>query len=157
MPALSSSPIAPVLAHLAAAADSNALSGGGLVAALAQVPDPRERCGVRHGITTILAVAACAVLAGCRSFTAIGEWAANASEEVLAALDVRCPPSESTIPRTLQRLDGDALDIAIGDWTSARTTPSAGTRRVVAIDGKTVRGSAGKRGRGAAPAGRDRP
>jgi hypothetical protein len=43
------------------------------------VPDPRKPRGVRHQITTILALAVCAVMAGCRSFTAIGEWAASAS------------------------------------------------------------------------------
>ena len=68
MPALSSSPIHPVVAHLAAAADSDQLAGAGVVAALATVPDPRARRGVRHQISAILALAACAVLAGCRSF-----------------------------------------------------------------------------------------
>lgn len=80
MPAWLSSPIVPVLAHLAIVADSDTLSDSGLMAALARVPDPRERRGVRHGVTAVLAVAACAVLAGCRSFTAIGESAAIASD-----------------------------------------------------------------------------
>ena len=142
MPAPSSSPIHPVLAELTAAADARRLSGAGLLAALAQVPDPRKRRGVRHSITTILALAVCAVLAGCRSFTAIGEWAANASGQILAALEVGgYPPCESTIRRTLQRLDGDELDSAIGGWAAARTEVPAGTRRAIAIDGKTVRGS----------------
>jgi predicted transposase YbfD/YdcC len=143
MPAPSSSPIHPVLEHLAAAADIGRFAGAGVVAALAKVPDPRARRGVRHQIGAILALAACAVLAGCRSFTAIGEWVANASDQVLAALEVGgCPPCESTIRRTLQRLDGDELDTAIGGWAAARTKPPAGRRRVVALDGKTVRGSA---------------
>jgi DDE family transposase len=114
-----------------------------VVAALAKVPDPRARRGVRHQISPILVLATCAVLAGCRSFTAIGEWVAGASDQVLAGLEVGgCPPSESTIRRTLQRLDGDELDTAIGGWAAARTAPPAGRRRVVALDGKTVRGSA---------------
>ena len=144
MPASSSSPIHPVLAHLAATADANRLPGAGLLATLAEVPDPRARRGVRHQISAVLALAVCGVLAGCRSFTAIGEWAANASEHVLSALGVgACPPCESTIRRALQRLDGDALDAAVGRWAAARTEPPTGRRRVVAIDGKTVRGSAG--------------
>jgi DDE_Tnp_1-associated/Transposase DDE domain len=144
MPALSSLPIHPVVAHLAAAADSDRLAGAGVMAALAKVPDPRARRGVRHQISAILTLAACAVLAGCRSFTAIGEWVANASDQVLAALQVDgCPPCESTIRRTLQRLDGDELDVAIGGWAAVHTKPPAGRRRVVALDGKTVRGSAG--------------
>jgi predicted transposase YbfD/YdcC len=142
MPAPSSSSIHPVLAELVATADAHRLSGTTLLTALAKVPDPRKRRGVRHSITTSLALAVCAVLAGCRSFTAIGEWVANASEQVLAALEVGgCAPCESTIRRVLGRLDGDELDCAIGGWATARTEPSAGTRRALAIDGKTVRGS----------------
>ncbi len=133
----------PVLAELAAAADANRVAGPSLLAALAGVPDPRARRGVRHQVSAVLALGVCAVLAGCRSFTAIGEWAAGASEQVLSALDVgACPPCESTIRRTLQRLDGDGLDTAIGSWAAQRTEPPAGSRRVLALDGKTVRGSA---------------
>ena len=143
MPAASSSPIHPALDHLVDAVDHHRV-GAGLVAALAAVPDPRKPRGVRHRIRTILALSVCAVLAGCRSFTAIGEWIANASDQVLAALEVGvCPPCESTIRRTLQRLDGDELDTAIGGWAAQHTQPPAGTRRALAIDGKTVRGSGG--------------
>ena len=83
------------------------------------------------------------MLAGCRSFTAIGQWAANASTQVLAALRVdECPPEESTIRRALHNLDGDELDTAIGRWAAGRTDPGW-TRRRVAVDGKRVRGSGG--------------
>jgi len=33
--------------------------------------------GVRHPLVTVLAVSVCAVLAGARSMTAIGEWVAD--------------------------------------------------------------------------------
>ena len=100
---------------------------------------------MRHQISAVLALAVCGVLAGGRSFTAIGEWAANASEQVLSALVVgACPPCESTIRPTLQRLDGDTLDTSVGGWATARTAPRPG-RRVLAIDGKTVRGSSSDR------------
>jgi uncharacterized metal-binding protein len=42
----------------------------------------------------------------------------------------------------LRRLDGDELDLAIGGWAAAHTKPLTGGRRVIALDGKTVRGSA---------------
>jgi predicted transposase YbfD/YdcC len=80
-------------------------------------------------------------MAGCRSFTAIGEWAAGASEQVLSALGAGCAPSESTLRRALQRLDGDQLDGAIGCWAAGRTEPTGTRRRLVAVDGKRVRGS----------------
>jgi hypothetical protein len=104
MPALSSSSIHPVLSHLATAVDTHGFSDAGVLAALATVPDPRQRRGIRHQIGTILALAVCAVLAGARSFTAIGEWAAYASDQVLLLLaGGECPPCASTIRRTLQR------------------------------------------------------
>jgi hypothetical protein len=63
-----------------------------LLAHLVAVPDPRKPRGIRHGLSCLLAVAAAAVLSGARSFTAIGEWAADASQQVLAALGVRPHP-----------------------------------------------------------------
>jgi predicted nucleic acid-binding protein len=45
---------------------------------LAQVPDPRRRRGRRHSLAGLLAVGIAAVIAGSRSFAAIGQWAADA-------------------------------------------------------------------------------
>jgi predicted transposase YbfD/YdcC len=140
MPAASASPIHSVVDHLVEAVDHQRV-GHGVLAVLDTVPDPRKPRGVRHQITTILALAVCAVMAGCRSFTAIGEWAADASEQVLSTLGVGCVPSESTMRRTLQRLDGDELDSAIGSWAAGRTKPTGTQHRLVAVDGKRVRGS----------------
>jgi hypothetical protein len=141
MPAWTSSPIHPVLDHLVDAVDHDRV-GASLLATLAQVPDPRGRRGVRHQIAVILALAVCAVMAGARSFTAIGEWAADASDQVLSALGVESPvPCESTMRPTLQRLDADELDTAIGSWAAGRTEPAATTRRLIAVDGKRIRGS----------------
>jgi predicted transposase YbfD/YdcC len=140
MPAASASPIHPVVNHLVDAVDHQRV-GHGVLRVLDAVPDPRRPRGVRHQLNTILALAVCAVMAGCRSFTAIGEWAAGASEQVLSALGAGCAPSESTMRRALQRLDGDQLDGAIGCWAAGRTEPTGTRRRLVAVDGKRVRGS----------------
>ncbi len=84
------------------------------------------------------------MLAGARSFTAIAEWAADADEATLAGLGVTgAVPSESTFRRTLQKLDADALDKAVGTWAAQRTVPAPSARRVIAVDGKTLRGSRG--------------
>ena len=50
-------------------------------------------------------------------------------------------PSESTFRRTLQRLDADAFDDLAGQWAAQVTAPGPKARRVIAVDGKTVRGS----------------
>ena len=140
MPAASASPMPLVVDHLVDAVDRYRV-GRGVLRVLDAVPDPRKPRGVRHQINTILALAVCAVMAGCRSFTAIGEWAASASEQVLSALGTGCAPSESTMRRALQRLDGDQLDSAIGSWAAGRSEPIGTQRRLVAVDGKRVRGS----------------
>jgi predicted transposase YbfD/YdcC len=111
---------------------------------LAGVIDPRQRRGVRHGLVVVLTAAVCAVAAGARSLVAIAEWVADLPEEVAIALGTerRCP-SESTIRRLLSRVDADRLDVVLGGFVqrlSAATVPR-GRRRVLAIDGKTLRGS----------------
>ena len=142
MPAAPSSLTDPAIGQLLTAA--RALSGQRprLLPALAAIPDPRARRGVRHRLAVILGLALCAVLAGARSFTAIAEWAADADQATRDALGVTgVVPCESTFRRTLQNLDADALDDAAGGWAQQRTAPVPGTRRVIAVDGKTLRGS----------------
>ena len=142
MPAPSSSPIDPVLGHLADLVGDAAGDSPGLLAVLAGVADPRHPRGVRHKLAVILALAVCAVLAGARSFVAIAEWAADTDEETLAGLGVTSTvPSELTFRRTLQRLDADAFDNLAGEWAAGRTAPGPGGRRAIAVDGKTLRGS----------------
>jgi hypothetical protein len=117
-----------------------------LLAYLATITDPRARAGRRHPLAAILALAAAAVLAGARSVTAIAEWASDAPQPVRAALGTRrdplagcwAVPSETTIRRTLARLDAEALAAAIGAWLSDRPGQR---RRAVAVDGKTLRGA----------------
>jgi len=53
---------------------------GSVAAGAARGPDPRARRRMRHQLSVILDLAACAVLAGARSFTAIAEWAADADQ-----------------------------------------------------------------------------
>jgi DDE_Tnp_1-associated/Transposase DDE domain len=122
-----------------------------LLARLAAVPDPRDRRGRRHTLVGVLAVAAAAVLAGARSVTAIAEWAADASPHVLAALGARGDPlsgtwqapSAATIRRVLARIDADLLDHTLGAWLAGRLRlPGRQRRRAIAVDGKTLRGSA---------------
>jgi predicted transposase YbfD/YdcC len=111
---------------------------------LAQVPDPRKRRGRRHSLAGLLAVGIAAVIAGSRSFAAIGQWAADAGPEVLAVLGaVRGPAEESTFRRAFALVSPDALDRVLGAWLHTRAV-RAGGRLVIAIDGKTVRGARNK-------------
>jgi len=117
---------------------------GGLITHLQQLKDPRKRRGIRHSATSTLAVAACAVLSGARNFLAIGEWAADLSQDMLRRLGCRfhpekriyIPPSEPTIRRHLQSIDADEFDRIINEWLTQQADPDA-----VAVDGKTLRGA----------------
>jgi predicted transposase YbfD/YdcC len=143
MPAPPSSLIDPAIGHLVELAGDVPADQPGLLGVLAKVADPRRRRGVRHRLAGILGLALCAVVAGARSFTAIAEWAADADEQTLRVLGVTgTVPSESTFRRTLQRLDADAFDDLAGGWAQQATRPRPKQRRVIAVDGKTLRGSA---------------
>jgi DDE_Tnp_1-associated len=94
-------------------------------------------------LVVIMVLAVCAVLAGARSYAAIAEWAADAGEDTLARLGLAGRvPSESTIRRVLRRLDADAFDVLAVRWAAQRTAPQPGRRRLIAVDGKTLRGAA---------------
>lgn len=111
---------------------------------LAVVTDPRSARGIRHRLAVVLAVAVSAVAAGAMSYTAISEWAQDAGSVVLARLGIDGPPPcESTIRRTLARVDGDLFDEVIGAWMRTRTG-TLNWRRVIAIEGKSVRGARGE-------------
>jgi predicted transposase YbfD/YdcC len=114
---------------------------------LAQVPDPRKRRGRRHPLPGLLAVGIAAVIAGSRSFAAIGQWAAEAGPDVLAALGAaRGAAEESTFRRAFALVSADVLDRVLGAWLHTRAVQVSG-RLVIAIDGKTVRGAKNKAGK----------
>ena len=76
---------------------------------LAQVPDPRKKRGRRHPLAGLLAVGIAAVVAGSRSFAAIGQWAADAGTDVLAGLGAaRGAAEESTFRRAFAMIDPDS-------------------------------------------------
>ncbi|MEU1371093.1 transposase family protein [Streptomyces sp. NPDC005803] len=122
----------------------------GLLERLAEAPDPRDRRGVRHAPVVILALTACAVLAGATSLLAVGEWITDAPPSALERLGVRpdplspkrCLPAEATVRRLLGRIDGDALDRAVGRWLADRRAGADGQLHAVAVDGKALRGAA---------------
>jgi hypothetical protein len=138
----------------------DAAATSSLATALAAVPDARRRRGRRHELTGMLTIAACACLTGATSYVAIGEWAAAQGQAVLDCLGVGCSagvlPCEATLRRCLQVTDPAALDAAVAGWAVGRLTaqqaraaganldlvPADPGRRVIALDGKTLRGSA---------------
>jgi predicted transposase YbfD/YdcC len=156
VPARASSLIPGPLGQLTDAAPTSPDDLPSLLTCLAQVPDPRRHQGQRHPLAFVLSLAACAVLAGAKSLAAIAEWVDDAPPHILARLGGpgrepdRGPvaPAEATVRRVLQRIDGDALDTAIGSWLARRERAAAKEAQdsdrplpCLAVDGKTVRGA----------------
>ncbi|MEU8849821.1 ISAs1 family transposase [Streptomyces sp. NPDC048564] len=124
------------------------------------VPDPRARRGRWYSLTAVLLVCACAVVSGARSIDELAEWGQRAPNALLAVIRIRRhllrwrrSPAAATIGRVLGAVDGDALDRAVGAYLADRyrvatepaqvPSPSAsGWRRVIAVDGKALKGSA---------------
>ena len=122
-----------------------------VVAVLARLVDPRDRRGRRYPLVGLVAAGIAATLAGARSFAAIAQWLADQESSVAVALGLderRRMPNESVFRRLFARLDPETLDAVIGAWMWTTTRLVQG-RRVIAVDGKTVRGA--RSGGGSAP------
>jgi predicted transposase YbfD/YdcC len=149
---MSSSPIDALLQHRPTDVDPPAAvtdsERNGLLAALAAVPDPRDPRGVRYPLTSLLAVAVCAVLAGATTFAAIADWARDVDPPVWVRLGFTGRvPAATTVWRLLVRVDAEILSAVLTGWLRGRTTTPASPasdrrlRTVIAVDGKVQRGA----------------
>ncbi|BCJ61731.1 transposase family protein [Micromonospora endophytica] len=101
MPALPSSLISSLSG---APALTVAETAGGLSEALAVLPDPQARRGVRHRLTVVVTAAVCAVVAGYRSYAAIAEWVADVPTATALALGMTADRRPSEAPVGLRPL-----------------------------------------------------
>ena len=112
-----------------------------LIEHLEGVSDPRIERTRRHKLLDILAIAICAMICGAEHWNEIAEFG-HAKREWFARF-LELPggiPSHDTFARVFARLDPDELEQVIASWLgtlAARIQPGD----VVAIDGKSVRGS----------------
>jgi hypothetical protein len=84
-------------------------------------PRPEEEARAPDPLAGLLAVGIAAVIAGSRSFAAIGQWAADAGPDVLAALGAdRGPAEESTFRRAFALVSADVVDQVLGAWLHTR-------------------------------------
>lgn len=116
-----------------------------LLDALATVPDPRDRRGIRYRLANLLTLAVCAVAAGAVTFAAIADYASDLDPAARVRLGLTGPvPAGTTWWRLLTRLDPTTLQAALTRWLRARTgTPVRAPRErvLIAVDGKALRGS----------------
>ncbi|HET8631352.1 MAG TPA: ISAs1 family transposase [Thermomicrobiales bacterium] len=116
-----------------------------LLAALREVPDPRRARGRRHAWDLILTVLAGALASGQRSVRAIGQWADERAEELVALLRPAGGrlPSVATLRRALRAVDVAALERQVARFgQGVPRRPAAARWKGQAVDGKAVRGAA---------------
>lgn len=115
------------------------------------LPDWRSPHGRLHQVPTVVSIAAAAVLAGARGYTAITEYAARLTQRQLATVRAYCNPKTqryeapglNAIWRVLTHLDAQMLDQRIGQWFG-QLTPQL---QALAVDGKTLRSTGAGQGK----------
>ncbi len=117
-----------------------------LIEVFAAMPDFRKPRGKRHPFAAIFALACCAMLCGARSYSAIADWGRNYGTRIAQALGfTHATPCAATLHTIFRHVDRDAFEAHLGSWAdsvvgslpAAPVTPET----VVALDGKTLRGS----------------
>jgi hypothetical protein len=106
----------------------------------ADIPDPRRAQGRRHRLSTVLAIAAGAILCGMHGYKAISDWADGLGDK--ARQRFRCRrekngyvvPSEFVLRDVLVRVDPEHLDRALQRWNDLYGKED----QSLAIDGKTM-------------------
>lgn len=115
--------------------------------ALADVPDFRQAQGRRYELLPVLLLCCVAVMCGARSQAAIAEWGQNYGGRWLSRLGLRRGrgPSQPTLHRIFRGLDCARLEQCVTRWAEEVLAACAAPPAVLeglAIDGKTLRGSA---------------
>ncbi len=117
-----------------------------LIEVLADIPAFRKPRGKRHALSSILALACCAILCGYRSYSAIAEWGRNYGVRLTHALGFRHkPPCAATLHTIFRHLDRETFEATLGAWAesvmASRPGSEAAQAPAIGLDGKTLRGS----------------
>ena len=105
-----------------------------------QIPDPRRAQGRRHRLSTVLGIAAGAVLCGMRGYRAISDWAQSLGQKSRERFGCRrqggryVVPSEYILRDVLIRVAPAHLDRALQRWNEVHARQD----ETLAIDGKTL-------------------
>ena len=108
------------------------------------IPDPRIERTKYHPLETILYIVLCGTLAGIDDFVGYQDYAHAHEEELSKIIDLSSGiPSHDTISRVLSLLDIEALSESFETFVSGiRNKAKQG---IIAIDGKTIKGSYDKK------------
>jgi predicted transposase YbfD/YdcC len=116
---------------------------GSLGSYFESLSDPRHTRNRKHLLVDIVVIAVCGVICGCDGPTAIHRWAKHRASWLAQHLALpNGIPSRDCIRRLLVALKPEAFQRCFQAWIGdAATTDADHPDRLVAIDGKTCRGS----------------
>lgn len=115
-----------------------------LLAALGDVPDPRRAQGKRYPLPYLLMFTVLALLSGARSYRGIIIFLEQRREHLNRhfGIALKRAPAVNTLRTVLQLLDTGTLEEAFQRHAKALLPAGkAGEKPVIALDGKTLRGS----------------
>jgi predicted transposase YbfD/YdcC len=111
-----------------------------LIEQFSDLEDPRCPGKIEHRLIDILVIAICAVIACAESWEDIALYGRSKQSWLCQFLALpNGIPSHDTFRRVFMLLDPQAFEACFMSWVSLLATPSE--QEVVAIDGKTLRGS----------------
>lgn len=111
-----------------------------LVATFADLPDPRVIGRCDHDLLDIVVLALCAVMSGAEGWDDIEDWGVERQAWLRQYLKLRNGiPGHDTIRRVFEALSPAALESRFVEWVQGVCGAVDG--RVIAIDGKALRGS----------------
>jgi hypothetical protein len=115
---------------------------GSLYSYLAKIADQRKRRGIRYPLATLLVLVVLAKLCGQDKPYGIADWAQQRRAFLVEALRLKRGrlPHHTTYRRIFESgLNGDELERLLSEFI--RQLPQAGQGVVIALDGKTLRGT----------------
>jgi hypothetical protein len=112
----------------------------------AVLPDPRHQRNRRHLLVDVITIAVCGVIVGCDGPTAITIWAKAKQDWLKELLELPNDiPSRDCVRRVLSTLKPEAFQQCFESWiaglVSEITRESTELKRLIAMDGKTIRRS----------------
>lgn len=101
--------------------------------------DPRQDYKIHYPLDEIMLLTLCAVIAGCETFVDISLYGRSKLEFLRTLLPFENgTPSHDVLSGVFRRLDTEAFGAVFRDWAQGLNAKLSG---VIAVDGKTVRGS----------------
>ena len=125
-------------------------TSGSLYEVFCGIPDPRDRRGTVYPLASVLTLIATAMLCGCRSLAAIAQWGRDYNDRAPRLGFSRTTrdaaryrtPCTSELHTLLAALGAASFEAALTRWILAQGITDL-PERVMAIDGKTLRGTQG--------------